>query len=107
MAKTVSDLYGGGNSYAPPTLAEWAEHSRSGDLETGRAFKATQLVPLATRFASNASVAFYGFARPGVSTGASYWRIMRQSHDGTFVDFADGDDLFDNLWSNRENLVYL
>jgi hypothetical protein len=107
MARTPKDLYGGSTAYTPPTLAEWAEHSRSGDLESGRAFKAIQIVPLATRFSSNASVSFYGFARPGITVGASYWRIMRASHDGTFLDFADGNDLFDNQWTDRENLVYL
>lgn len=106
LKKTAQELFGG-SGYGPPSLAEIAEHSRVGEVSTGRPFKYSQIAPSAYRFASNASLAYYGFAAPGSPTDEGLWRIMRMDHANTFLDFADGDDKFDNVWDDRESLTYV
>ena len=44
----------------------------------------------------------------GASSAASIWKIKRIQKTGTVweIMYADGDDLYDNVWSNRASLVY-
>jgi hypothetical protein len=89
-----------------PSNTDFEEHSGAGDTFTGRRLKYVQIVPLKFISASNASLTYYGVAAPGVTAGASLWRIFRTDNARTFVDYADGNDLFDNLWTDRENYIY-
>ena len=89
-----------------PTAVEVNEHSAAGDNVNGRRFKATQIVPLTSRFLSNASVSYYGYANPGTATSAAAWRIFQDDHGGTQTLLADGNDAFDNVWDNASSLTY-
>ena len=52
---------------------------------------------------------YRGAANPGVAEGASAWRIeeitIATDGDVTIL-FADGNDSYDNIWTNRAGLTY-
>jgi len=92
-----------------PTGPEHDEHSAVADLATGRRFKAVQDVPNTTIIDEvSDTVTYIGESIPGASTSAALWRIKKMVVDGTVTHFmfADGDDLFDNTWSDRASLSY-
>lgn len=108
MAKTVNDYYGG-NGYALPTLAEWAEHGAAGDVDTGRRLKYVQDVPLKQIIdAASATATYIGETLPGTATSSALWRIKKidETSNPTTILFADGNDKFDNVWDNRASLSY-
>ncbi len=55
-------------------------------------------------------VEYVGYAHPGALTSEAKWQIRKFTYDSSnrviSVDFADGDDDFDNIWDNRTSLVY-
>jgi hypothetical protein len=92
-----------------PSATDWEEHSAVGDVSTGRRFKATQLVPnLVLIDAASATVTYLGEAKPGTATTATFWRIRKITVSGaiTTIAFAEGNDLFDNVWDDRAGLTY-
>lgn len=65
--------------------------------------------PFATRIdEASESVTYFGWAVPGSLDAAAVWRIMRQTVSGnvTSGEWADGNESFDNVWSNRASLSY-
>jgi hypothetical protein len=54
------------------------------------------------------SIAYLGNAVPGASESASVWQIQRFTYSGNnvTVEFADGNQNFDNSWTNRTSLSY-
>ena len=54
------------------------------------------------------STIYIGYAAPGALTADASWKIMRMSVSGTVttVQWADGNDGFDNIWDNRASLLY-
>lgn len=65
--------------------------------------------PFATRVDEVSSALTYvGWATPGTLDAASTWRIMRMSVTGTVtaIEWADGDENFNNVWSDRASLSY-
>jgi hypothetical protein len=58
----------------------------------------------------DATTSYQGYALPGTATSAAAWQITRSTKDGsgnvTAVLFADGNDLYDNVWDNRASLSY-
>lgn len=106
---TLTDLYQqlfGKNHIRDGSVIEMAEHGRAGGVSTGQGYKHIQFAPMTTRFASNASVSFYGFAKPGTNATLPNWRIIREDHAGTFTDFPDGSTEFEFIWDNRELETY-
>jgi len=95
----------GGAGWQVPSYAETKEHGTTGDVSTGRHLKYTQLAPIKYRFASNASLSYHGMANFGVNASQPLWRIIRELHSGE-IDAADGNDLFDNIWNDRDTLDY-
>jgi len=76
--------------------------------ELGVAFVGSK--PMALRTAVVGDYTYIGLALPGTSETAASWRISRMfaPADGSVsVAWADGDGEFDNVWANRESLVYL
>jgi hypothetical protein len=55
---------------------------------------------------STASVIYVGFSAPGSVTSAASWRIMKVSTASNYLQWADGDDLYNNIWDNRTGLTY-
>jgi hypothetical protein len=54
-------------------------------------------------------VTYVGKALPGALTSAAAWRVTRvtvQSDTDIEILYADGDDLYDNIWDNRASLSY-
>jgi len=52
---------------------------------------------------------YEGFAQVGVATSAASWRIRRSTIGGSSIldeQQADGNLNYDNIWDNRESLVY-
>jgi hypothetical protein len=51
---------------------------------------------------------YVGEAAIGQDENAPQWRIFRLTFVGESLDleWADGDDLFDNVWANRASLTY-
>lgn len=65
--------------------------------------------PFATRIDEvNASLSYIGWAIPGTLDAAATWRIMRMSVTGTVnaIEWADGNEDFDNVWNDRASLSY-
>lgn len=91
-----------------PETTNWEEHGAAGDVSTGRRLKYTQGVPLATRVdAASSTVTYIGNAAPGTATSSALWRVKKiDTSSGTAITFADGNDLFDNVWDNRASLSY-
>ena len=58
---------------------------------------------------NSSSVQYVGEAATGSSEADPVWRIKRLSYTGGTIKitWADGDDLFDNVWTNRAGLTYL
>lgn len=54
-------------------------------------------------------IIYRGAALPGTLDSSAAWRIERitiQADGDTDILFADGDDLFNNIWTNRASLSY-
>lgn len=53
-------------------------------------------------------VNYVGEAAFGVSESAAFWRIKRITYTGSSlkIDWADGNDAFDNIWADRTTLAY-
>jgi len=52
---------------------------------------------------------YVGEAATGSSTAAAVWKIYRITNSGTASirkHWADGNDLFDNVWDDRASLTY-
>lgn len=56
----------------------------------------------------NKNLSYFGFAVIGSSAGDAVWKIQRLQTTGnvTLLQFADGNDSFDNIWNNRASLSY-
>lgn len=57
---------------------------------------------------SAASPQYVGFAAIGSSNSAAVWQIRRlvKSSGITSITWADGDELYDNIWDDRASLTY-
>lgn len=56
---------------------------------------------------ASTTVTYIGEAAVGTATSAASWRIKRMTDTGDLViDWADGDDSFDNVWADRATLSY-
>lgn len=53
---------------------------------------------------------YYGVAATGSATNQAVWSIRRETktkeNDIVIVEWADGNELFDNIWDERRNLAY-
>lgn len=74
----------------------------------GRHVQVVAGVSLAVRYDDAADpVAYLGHAPPGTSTATAGWRICRFDFTaGVLQTWADGNDLFDNIWDARAALTY-
>lgn len=63
---------------------------------------------LAQRIDDQTSVVYIGTAPINSLTSAAAWEIKKISFSGTFIttEWADGNDLNDNIWDNRASLAY-
>lgn len=55
-------------------------------------------------------ISYIGYAVPGASTASAVWRVkkLQEFTDGDIViTWADGNDLFDNIWDNRLSLNFI
>ena len=57
---------------------------------------------------ASSSVTYFGFAAIGAGESSSVWKIKRMTLSGTItkVEYADGNNNYDNNWSNRTSLSY-
>ena len=60
---------------------------------------------------SSTTVNYLGEACFGAATSSAIWRITRLTYSGTdnadiTLEYADGNDEFDNIWDNRATLNY-
>ena len=52
-------------------------------------------------------ILYIGQAPTGVPTSIAKWQIMRINvTTGVVIQWADGNDLFDNVWNDRTSLSY-
>lgn len=76
------------------------------DIRTMASNYATRLDTVST-----AGVTYVGKSTIGTATSSPSWQIMKMDETGTPVTlittWADGNDLFDNVWDNRTSLTYL
>lgn len=96
-----------------PSTTDWEEHGAAGDLSTGRRLKYVQDVPLAVLIDEtedgDATVTYVGTAKAGVLPAQALWRVMRITEDAgeTTIEFAGGEDTFENVWNDRVSLTYV
>lgn len=58
---------------------------------------------------ASSTVTYVGKATPGTSTSAPSWRIFRittTAEGDLALEYADGDVAYDNVWDDRESLIY-
>jgi len=56
---------------------------------------------------STANVTYIGTAAIGSATSSAVWKIKKiDETTGLVITWADGDDLFNNIWDNRASLSY-
>lgn len=58
----------------------------------------------------DATYNYVGEAATGSATSSAVWKIYRITNSGTASitkRWADGNDLFDNVWDNRASLTYI
>ncbi len=61
----------------------------------------------ALRSAEVGSITYYGYAAPGTATDKAAWKIKKIDGTGDiFVQWADGNDDYDNIWDNHASLSY-
>ncbi len=63
----------------------------------------------AIRVDEDGTFTYIGQAEPGSLPSASVWRVKRldeSSDPDITITWADGDDLFDNIWDDRISLSY-
>jgi hypothetical protein len=61
--------------------------------------------PLQVKVVESGGYTYYCLATPGTAVATAGWRIMREDATGNVL-FCDADDLFDNVASSPESLVY-
>lgn len=74
-----------------------------------RGAKLGEDLPLARRIDEvDASTQYVGLAPIGTTDSEDKWQIKRILKTGTVtaIEYADGDDKFDNVWDNRLSLSY-
>lgn len=51
---------------------------------------------------------YFGWAKTGSATSAAVWKMMRITYTGNdyTIEYADGNQLYDNIWDNRTSLTY-
>jgi hypothetical protein len=55
----------------------------------------------------NSNIEYIGIAPIGSATSAAVWKIKRVNYTtGTVIEYADGNENFDNIFDNRESLTY-
>lgn len=56
----------------------------------------------------SADLSYFGFAAIGADHATAVWKIKRLQTTGTvtLLQYADGDESFDNIWNNRASLSY-
>lgn len=58
---------------------------------------------------AGSGITYIGKAKPGSSTSAPVWQIMKLDESSApdfALTWADGNGLFDNVWANRASLSY-
>ncbi|HMT76016.1 MAG TPA: hypothetical protein PKC62_08615 [Ferruginibacter sp.] len=57
---------------------------------------------------STPNIIYNGFAVTGASTAEAIWAIQRVTRDKDIIvyEWADGNELYDNVWDDRYNLAY-
>ena len=56
---------------------------------------------------STTTTTYVGWAERGSATSDNKWQIRRVVYtSGHILTFADGDELFDNIWDDRTSLTY-
>ena len=100
---SITDIYTslfGKEKIRDGDVIEMAEHGRAGGLSTGTPFKGIQEIPLQfVMDLSGGSTIYMGEANHGVATSEANWRISKMIISGSSItiQYADGDDFFDNI----------
>ena len=109
---TITDLYRnlfGKSSIRNGDVIGMAEHGRAGGISTGTPFKMVRDVEEKTIIDEvNDSTAYVGRGRMGANTGDLVWQIKKLTTVSTIttIEYADGNDNYDNEWDERTNLNY-
>lgn len=85
------------------------ESSVAGQTDTDKLLIYYDLGPLLTKIDEVSKATTYiAKAELGTATSAALWQALRISVVGkvTTVEYADGNELFDNIWDNRASLSY-
>ncbi len=73
--------------------------------------RVVQFPPYALRYeVVDSTTSYLGVAEAGEAEGSAVWQVRRLvfSVDGDVtITWADGDSLFDNVWTNRASLTYV
>lgn len=110
---TKTDLYTllfGKDQIKDGSVIEFAEHGRSGGVDSGQGFKFTNDVAENMLVNDTDGVNTYiGISKPGNSDkSVAYWQIFKVTdQDGlTEILYADGNDNYDNIWNDILSLSY-
>jgi hypothetical protein len=55
----------------------------------------------------SSTLSYVGKALTGSATSSAVWQVFKlDTTAGLIITYADGNDLFDNIWDNRASLSY-
>lgn len=80
----------------------------SGNVIVGGDSSLTYIQALAV-ISGTSKVEYIGLAIPGTAKSVASWQIKKLTYSGnnvTDIQFADGDNNFDNVWNDRSGLSY-
>jgi len=57
---------------------------------------------------TTANTTYVGYADPNTATSSASWQVLRviDSSGNKTLEYADGNDSYDNVWDNRASLIY-
>lgn len=108
----INDLYKslfGRKGIEDGNVIDMAEHGRAGGISTGNGFKTVRNVEEKTLIdAVNSTTTYIGKAKTGTATSSASWQIKKISTSSTIttINYADGDDIYNNVWDDRLSLTY-
>lgn len=98
------------------TTMEWEAQTTSGSGGGGSTTISADTSSVSTRQLAmktvmdeySSTVTYIGDADTGSSVASAVWRIKRLTQSGTilYVEWADGDGQFNNVWNDRTTLSY-
>lgn len=91
-----------------PTITEWLEHGHIGGQVSGAPYKSSYAPPISYKaFPSSASgYVYHALAPVGTASGASAWRVFRETVATGTIEWANGNANWDKTLINVSGYTF-